>query len=210
MSLDPQKMLQDIAAYRLGADDAADRLFGKLRPVVQREAARMLGSADLEVEDVTQECLAATLGYLRRDEQFAGDVVRLAATIARNRCRDILRNRRRRPHVPIDPLESWLATPDRSVLDELAETSLWALLQRVLDELGDACRQLLHDLYQRGLSTEEVRRRLGLQTLQGVYLRRDACLARANLFLQRALHGRSWTGSREKRCRDDRTRGESE
>ena len=197
MHLDPQQLHQDMAEFRGGSAAAADRLFGALHPVVHREAARMLGGQDLEVDDVVQECLTVTLGYMESERGFSGDVVRLSVTIARNRCRDILRARKRRPQVEIETMAAWLASPRRSVLDDLAESDLLCLLQLTLDRLEKACRRLLSDLYLRGLSTEQVRAGLGLDTVQGVYQRRIVCLEKAKKSLQRYLRFGSWTGDQK-------------
>lgn len=195
MHLDPQALQQDMKDHRRGSAAAGDRLFASLRPVVLREAARLLGDQDLEVDDVTQECLAATLGYLEKEAEFSGDLVRLSVTIARNRCRDILRRRSRRPQVDIEPMSEWLASPGRSALDEVAESDLLNLLQLTLDNLDEACRRLLDALFIKGLTSEQVRRRIGLNTVQGVYQRRSVCLEKAKKSLQRYLRFGSWGGS---------------
>ena len=209
MLLDPKLVQQHIMDHRQGKAGAADHLLAALRPLLHREAARMLGDADLEVDDVTQECLTATLGYLEREQEFSGDLVRLGVTIARNRCRDILRLRSRRPQVDIEPLSAWLASPGRSVLDELAENDLLQLLQSTLDHLEEECRRLLDALYIRGLSTEQVRQRIGLGTVQGVYQRRGVCLAKARKSLQRYLRFGSWSGTESAPSQETHTRDES-
>lgn len=195
MHVDPGDLDRDIEDYRRGRDEAGDRLCDLLRGPVRRDAARLLGDDDVDVDDVTQESLLAALGYLRRDEAFSGDLVRLAVTIARNRCRDILRARNRRPHVDIEPLAAWIANPGRSALDELQERERRGLLQAALDLLPASCRQLLHALYVEGRSPQEVQARAGLGTVQGVYHRRSVCLEQARKLVQRRLRFGSWTGS---------------
>ena len=195
MHIDPTELRRDIDAYRAGDVPAGDRLCTALRPPVRLGAARLLGDDDPEVDDVVQDTLMAGLGYLRQEREFDGDLVRLAVTIARNRCRDILRQRARRPQVPIEPLETWLAHPERSALDDLAESELFALLQQALDQLKAACRRLLHALYVDGLTPEDVRVRSGLSTVQGVYHRRSVCLGQARKLIQRQLRFGSWSGT---------------
>lgn len=193
--IDPQALAADITACRAGDSAAGDRLCIVLRPAVRREAARMLGDDDSDVDDVTQESLVTSLGYLRRESGFEGDIVRLAATIARNRCRDLLRHRARYPKVEIEPLADWLATPERSALDDLDESEIYSLIQSALGRLRPPCRQLLHDLYVVGRTPEQVRARVGLRTVKGIYHRRSVCLGEIKKLVQRRLRFGSWTGS---------------
>jgi RNA polymerase sigma factor (sigma-70 family) len=195
MHLDPRQLQLDMTGHRQGVAEASDRLCAALRPVIHRETSRMLGDQDMDAEDVTQECLTTTLGYLEREQEFSGDLVRLSVTIARNRCRDILRQRSRRPQQEIESMADWLASPGASVLDEIAERDLTDILQRTLDNMEEACRRLLEALYIKGLSTEQVRVRIGLGTVQGVYQRRGVCLEKAKKSLQRFLRFGSWSGS---------------
>lgn len=185
----------DIRPYRAGEPGAADRLTAALQGPVARDVARFLGDDHADCDDVVQDTLLATLQYLDRDTEFSGDLVRLAVTIARNRCRDLARWHRRRPRVDPDSLADWLADPRRSVLDEIEHTQLMALLQSALGRLSADCRDLLRAMYLEGLATETVRARLGLGTVQGVYYRRSVCLRQVKSFLSRRLHGRSGPGS---------------
>lgn len=183
--IDPAELQPDIAAFRRGDGGAGDRLCLRMRPAVRLAVVRMLGDDDGEVEDVVQDALVAGLRYLDGDEEFAGDPTRLAVTIARNRCRDLLRRRARRPQVGVDTYEEWLSDPSRSALDELAAAELRDQLQAALDSLGRACRALLRALYVEGITPEQARRRSGLGTVQGIYHRRRICLAEVKKFLQR-------------------------
>ncbi len=183
--IDPADLLPDIAAYRAGNDAAGDRLCRCMRPAVRLGVARMLGDDDPDVDDVVQESLIACLGYLTGDREFSGDPTRLAVTIARNRCRDLLRHRLRRPHLAIEPFATWLADPGRSPLDDLTERELSEMLQSALARLTRSCRDLLRALYVEDRTPEQVRARIGLGTVQAVYHRRGVCLGQAKKFLQR-------------------------
>ncbi len=193
MTIDPTALRHDIEAYRARDEAAGNRLCTILHDPVRRDTARLLGDDDADVDDVTQEALVAALGYLRRDRSFDGDLVRLTVSIARNRCRDILRTRSRRPQTDIESLERWLACPGRSALDDLHDAELHGLLQSALDQLPPACRRLLHALYVEDRTPEEVRRQVGLNTVQGIYYRRSMCLEQARKFVQRRLRFGSWT-----------------
>lgn len=193
MHLDAETLRLEIDNLRSGDQGAGDRLCSALRSILIRETARMLGDDDQDVEDVVQESLVATLGYLDRERGFQGDLVRLAVTITRNRCRDILRLRARRPQVAIDSLDVWLSSPGRSALDDIAESEQRSLLQAALDQIGQACRRLLHALYVEGNTPEQVRAQIGLGTVQGVYHRRSVCLSEVKKLVQRHLKFGSWT-----------------
>lgn len=193
---DPQDLTDAlVAAYRRGEPGADDSLCLHLRPVLKRTAAAFLSDDAPDLDDVVQETLLAALGYLRRDTAFRGDFVRLAVTIANNRCRDILRSRSRKPQVQIDSLAEWIADDARSPLDHLQRDEQHALLQKALDGIGRECRRLLRALFVEELSTEEVRLHVGLKTVQGVYYRKTVCLREMKSFLNRRLSVRSWTGT---------------
>lgn len=193
--LEPGQLDPLIAACRGGEDGAGDDLCTLLRGPVALGVARLLGDGHPDGEDIVQESLLAALGYLRRDDAFRGDLVRLAVTIARNRCRDLLRRRRRQPQVDIEPLAAWLADPAVSALDALAEDSRRWGLQAALDRLDDACRDLLRAMYVQEVPTDALRRRLGLGTVQAVYYRRSVCLKKVRNFFQEGLAGVQETGS---------------
>ncbi len=185
--IDPASLEPDICAYRSGDAAAGDRLSARLRKAVKLGAARLLGDDDVDIDDVVQDSLLACLGYLRDERGFKGDPTRLAVTIARNRCRDLLRHRKRRPHVPIEPLATWLADSSRSPLDDIAVKEQHNLLQDALNRLSKSCRDLLRALYYEEQTPEEIRHNIGLTTVHGVYYRRGVCLENLKISLQRHL-----------------------
>jgi len=185
--IDPRDLWPVVVTFRDGDDHAADRIVTVLTPPVRREIARMLGDEDTDLDDVLQDAMIVGLRYLRAEAEFEGDPVRLVVTIARNRCRDLLRKRSRRPHVELDPVEHWLADEARSALDDLEERERRELLQYALDRISPRCRRLLRQLYVEGLTPEQVRAASGLDTVQGIYYRRSVCLDHARIALQRRL-----------------------
>lgn len=191
---DPQRLLSEAAAMRSGEPAAADRLASLLHPILHEAAVVFLGTDHPDVEDVVQDATLSSLRYLGSDAGFRGDPIRLAVTIARNRCRDLHRWRRARPSQEITSMAEWLDDGRASALDELLTAERTGLVQRVLASLSDACRRLLHALYVSGQPTETVRRQLGLGTVQGVYYRRGVCLDEAKSLLQDRLFDRSADG----------------
>jgi RNA polymerase sigma factor (sigma-70 family) len=206
--VDPTALLPLIDSYRSGDGAAGDRLCQALLPVVRLDMVRMLGDNSPDVDDVVQEALVACLGYVVAEKGFSGDLVRLAVTIARNRCRDLIRWRRRRAHVMIEPLEAWLADSSRSALDELVSDEMAHLVQLALDQLPADCRQLLLALYVEGRTPEEMRLSAGLSSVHGVYYRRGACLERVRKILQRQLRFGSGTKASPE-AGQDRQNGDS-
>lgn len=189
--IDPASLQVDIVAYRQGDPAAGDRLATVLRPVLLAAATQFLGRDHSDVEDVVNDATMATLRYLGEEVGFRGDLVRLAVTIARNRCRDLHRWRSTKPVTEITSMENWLASDASSPLDELLAAERVAMVQAALAALSADCRRLLHALYVAGRSTDEVRRELGLTTVQGVYYRRGVCLDAVKMFLQERFLGRS-------------------
>lgn len=186
-----------IAAHIAGEDAAADALCKALHEPVLLAIGKFLAEDSADRDDVEQETLLAVLGYLRRNRGFAGDLVKFAVTIASNRCRDILRSRRRKPQVPIDSLTDWIADHSRSPLDFLLEEEVLTLLRTALERVGAECRTLLRAMYIDEIPTEQIRRRLGLKTVQGVYYRRTICLKEAFRLLTNRLSDRSLADDRE-------------
>ncbi len=153
-----------------------DALFEFLRGHLRVSVGLFLPGDCLEADEVVVESITVVFDYIRRDGGFAGDLVRFAITIARNRCRNILNQRRRRPEVPIEPLAEWIASDDRSPLDHLLAEEVRSRLREAVAKLGRVCRLLLRAFYLEGTPIETIRRRLGLETVQGVYYRRTVCL----------------------------------
>lgn len=184
---EPPDLQEAAAAYAAGDDVAGENLCKVLAQPLRVAASRFLGDDSPEVDDVVQESLLAVLQYIRKGAGFSGDLVRFGVTVARNRCRNLLNWRARRPGVPLESLEGWLANTELSPLDLLLEEEMWHLLQETLDRLGSDCQELLRAFYLEEKSIDEIRRRVGLSTVQGVYYRRARCLEQAAQLLKSRL-----------------------
>jgi DNA-directed RNA polymerase specialized sigma24 family protein len=108
-------------------------------------------------------------------------------TVARNRCRNILAWRKRRPQVEIEPLADWIASPERNPLDAYEGAQVTGALRSSLAALDQACRELLTALFLQGTSAEAMCETLGLTTVRAVYYRRENCLKSLQDILMRAL-----------------------
>jgi|GEM_PF-1203385 len=177
------------AAAALGSGDerAGEPLYALLRPAVAREVQRYSGPGNLDNDDVVQDSLLATMDYVRRRKGFDGDLIRFTVTVARNRCRNLFHWHQRRPQVPVDTMQDWLADTNRSPLDILVEEETVSLLQKALDSMGELCRYLLRAFYLENRSIEEIRQQIGLSTVQGVYYRRNVCLQEAQQIFKERL-----------------------
>ncbi|MBA4371039.1 MAG: hypothetical protein C0418_05625 [Coriobacteriaceae bacterium] len=190
---DPESRLPAVlAAFFAGDPEADDDLCRTLHAPVAGAVASFLGTDGPETDDVIQESLMAVVGYLRRRGGFEGNLIRFAVTVARNRCRNILTWRRRRPHVPLEPLADWIAAPERNPLDAYAEEQVLGALRASLADLGADCRDLLRALFMEKVSAESLCERLGLTTVRAIYYRRENCLKGLQLLMNRRL-GEAWS-----------------
>ena len=180
-----------LAALFGGQPGAEDRLCRVLRGPVQQAVWSFLGRDNLESDDVVQESLVAVLGFLRRRGEFEGNLFRLAVTIARNRCRNILNWRSRRPQVAIEPLAEWIASSSRSPLDAFVDDEILQVMRAALARLGGECRRLLSALFLQSRSAEEMRLELRLKSIRAVYYRREACLETLHDGMNETLGGSS-------------------
>jgi len=190
--------IADLELFLTGDPGAIDRLARQLGLHASTAASAMLGRDHPDVDDVAQESALAVLEHIRRRRGFEGDLVAFTVTVARNRCRTLIAWQRLRPQLPLEPLSEWIAHPGKSPLDALLDGEVTRLLQEAIDRLDEGCRDLLRDFYFEDVSMEEIRRRVGLNTVQGVYYRRSICLGRVESFLKRHLFRRSSSDTEER------------
>lgn len=170
-----------------GRDGAEEAVVAVLQGPVAASVADFLGRDNTDTDDVIQESLVAVLQYLRRRGAFEGSLVRFAVTIARNRCRNILAWRKRRPHAAIEPMAEWIADEKRSVLDVFGDDQVLAVMRDVLGRIDQTCRNLLRALFLQNRPAEDMKGELGLTTVRAVYYRREACLERMQDAMRRRL-----------------------
>ncbi|MEN8006874.1 MAG: sigma-70 family RNA polymerase sigma factor [Candidatus Krumholzibacteriota bacterium] len=185
-----------IAAYVAGDSIAGDELSTALAGPLRLEVRIFLGDDNADVDDVVQDSIMAVLHYLRKNEGFTGNLVKFAVTVARNRCRNLLNWRQRLPHVQVDPMLTWLENSDRSPLDALLDREITEILQEALDRLSEDCQVILRAFYLEDVPVEEIRRRTGLKTVQGIYYRKMICLEQAFCRLKNRLNICSSGGNR--------------
>jgi RNA polymerase sigma factor (sigma-70 family) len=182
------EILTDFFSDRQGADDALCSVL--LKPVSGAVGA-YLGRDNVDADDVIQESLVAVIQYLKRRGEFEGNLVRFAVTIARNRCRNILNWRQRRPHVEIEPLADWITNTEHSALDSFLDQEALEVMRSALDDLTDKCRNLLSSLFLENKPIEHVRQALGLSSVRAVYYQREGCLEQLHTEMNRSFGGNS-------------------
>ncbi len=183
--MSPERVEEDLTAYIAGDDRAGERICRALEPAIRTEVARFLPPADLERDDIVQETLLALLTYVRRTGRRPDRPEAFVVTMAGNRCRNLYRRRTRRPVVDLAGASEWLAgTPD-DPLQRLADKEQAAALRGAFARLDPDCRRLLAAIYEDRRPMEELQRKAGLGTVQGIYYRKYACLKKLAVLLNR-------------------------
>ncbi len=177
-------LVQLMQQYGNGNDQAGEELCDILMPGLRRTIIGFLGHDDANIDDLMQDSFIALLHYLRIGGNVPDDPVPFVSTIIRNRCRNLCRWRKVRPHLNLDDIQQWYAAPDHSPLDLLVEGELLSILQEGLNSLGPSCSRLLNDIYLKKRSMNQLRQELGLSTVQAVYYRRNQCLDRLKKFFK--------------------------
>lgn len=170
-----------------GDGRTGDAICEGLEPSIRAVVHRVLTPGDPDADDVVQDTIMAVLRYLRDTAVAPNNIEAFASTIARNRCINLLVWRRRRLASDVDRFSDTIPDVGASPLELIEERSANQLLGRVLGELDDACRKLLQSIYQAEVPIEELRRALGLKSVQAVYYRKDVCIRKAQTILNQLL-----------------------
>lgn len=147
-----------VVLARRGDAEAREELARRCRRPAYLLALQLLGDPD-DALDVAQDALLRVFTHLDRFSPGHALGPWLAA-IVRNRARDLLRRRRRRPH---EPLETDDGVPRREVIDRspgpessAALRELQARVWRALSELAEVHREILVLRDYQDLSYEEI------------------------------------------------------
>jgi RNA polymerase sigma-70 factor (ECF subfamily) len=177
-----------IQAARQGDLDAFNRLVLANQDIVYSQAYRMLGDAEV-AEDATQEAFISAYKHLDtyRGGSFRGWLLRIVT----NACYDELRRRKRRPTVPLEPVDaneeeiespSWMIDPGELPEQAAVRKELAQAIQRCLDGLPDEFRLVVVLVDIQGLDYQEAAQAAG-KPIGTVKSR----LARARLRLRECL-----------------------
>lgn len=130
-----------IDAARQGDLDAFNRLVLAYQDLVYTQAYRMMGDTEA-AEDAAQEAFISAYHHLNsyRGGSFRGWLLRIVTNV----CYDELRRRKRRPTIPLEPLDAedeevespgWLADMAELPEESAIRAELRRAIQRCLDEL---------------------------------------------------------------------------
>ena len=179
-----------IQAAREGDLDSFNRLVLAYQDMVYNHAYRMMGE-DESADDATQSTFISAYNHLSsfRGGSFKAWLLRIVT----NACYDELRRRKRRPTVPLEPLDDtgeevesarWMIDPAEQPEDRAERVELQRAIQHCLDNLPDEFRSAVIMVDIQGMDYSEasqvVRKPIG--TIK-------SRLARARLRLRDCLNG---------------------
>jgi len=183
----PQSLILEIDRYLKGDDAAGDPICATLEPSIRSMVCRILSPQDADCDDIVQDSMVTMLTYLRRSGIAPDNPQAFAVTIARNRCLNLQLWRRRRSAVDVDQVADKLPQGAASPLDLVDEKQRHGMLLEAMNNLDRSCRKLLEAVYAEEAKIEDIRRSLGLNSVQAVYHRRNICLKKARKFLSNRL-----------------------
>ncbi|MCP4547667.1 MAG: sigma-70 family RNA polymerase sigma factor [bacterium] len=182
------EIAQALKEFLAGDESAADRLSALLHPDMLVVAGSLIGDGVPGPEDVVQDSLLAVLRYLKRRPDFRGRVSAFAATVVKNRCLDVLRQKARTTQYPIEEFQVTLQDDFMHPMDMIIREEVHHGLGEALERLDPPCKDLLVKVFFEGRSLEELKGPLGLSSVQALYYRKKKCLEKLrNLFKTRGL-----------------------
>lgn len=179
-----------IEAARQGNLDSFNCLVLTYQDNVFNQAYRILGDREAAA-DAAQEAFISAYKHLRsfRGGSFRAWLLRIVT----NLCYDELRRRKRRPTIPLEPLDDqgdeidspkWMADPDTSAEEKVEKAELGQAIQDCLNGLPEDFRAVVVLVDVQGLDYSEAAQAMG-KPLGTVKSR----LARARLRLRDCLRG---------------------
>lgn len=178
-----------IQAARGGDLDSFNRLVLAYQDLVYNQAFRMIGEEE-SADDATQNAFISAYNHLGsfRGGSFKAWLLRIVT----NACYDELRRRKRRPTIPLEPLDdageevespSWMVDPADHPEEQVQRLELQNAIQHCLDNLPDDFRSAVVMVDVQGLDYSEAAESIG--TPIGTIKSR---LARARLRLRDCLN----------------------
>ncbi len=179
-----------IQAARGGDLDSFNRLVLEYQDLVYNQAYRMIGEEEA-ADDAAQTAFISAFNHLSsfRGGSFKAWLLRIVT----NACYDELRRRKRRPTIPLEPLDdageevespSWMVDPADRPEEQVLRVELQNAIQHCLDKLPDDFRSAVVMVDVQGLDYSEAAESIG--TPIGTIKSR---LARARLRLRDCLNG---------------------
>jgi RNA polymerase sigma-70 factor (ECF subfamily) len=179
-----------IQAAKTGDLDSFNRLVLVYQDMVYSHAYRIIGEEE-SADDATQTTFISAYNHINsfRGGSFKAWLLRIVT----NACYDELRRRKRRPTVPLEPLDDtgeevesahWMVDPGDQPEDQIQRVELQRAIQHCLDRLPDEFRTTVVLVDIQGLDYFEASQAIGkpIGTIK-------SRLARARLRLRDCLNG---------------------
>jgi len=179
-----------IQAAKGGDLDSFNRLVLVYQDMIYSQAFRMIGEEE-SADDASQTAFISAYNHLSsfRGGSFKAWLLRIVT----NACYDELRRRKRRPTVPLEPLDDtgeevesprWMVDPAEQPEDRIQRLELQRAIQHCLDRLPDEFRSTVVMVDIQGLDYSEASQAIGkpIGTIK-------SRLARARLRLRDCLNG---------------------
>ena len=179
-----------IQSAKQGDLDSFNRLVLSYQDLVYSHAFRMIGEEEY-ADDATQNTFISAYNHLSsfRGGSFKAWLLRIVT----NACYDELRRRKRRPTVPLEPLDDageevetarWMIDPGEKPEDQVERVELQHAIQHCLDNLPDEFRSTVVMVDVEGMDYLEASQTIGkpIGTIK-------SRLARARMRLRDCLHG---------------------
>ncbi len=179
-----------IQAAREGDLDSFNRLVLAYQDLIYNQAYRMIGEEE-SADDATQTTFISAYNHLSsfRGGSFKAWLLRIVT----NTCYDELRKRKRRPTVPLEPLDDageevesprWMVDPGNKPEEEVQRLELQKAIQHCLNKLPDEFRIAVVMVDVQGLDYSEAADSIGkpIGTIK-------SRLARARIRLRECLTG---------------------
>ncbi len=183
--MDEEKLIQDASKGDL---ESFNRLVLTYQDMVFNQAFRIIGEQE-SAEDAAQDAFISAYRHLQnfRGGSFKAWLLRIVT----NACYDELRRKKRRPTLPLEPVDeedeeiespSWLADPGESPEERIERSQLNRAIQHCLNELPQEFRSIVVLVDIQGLDYREAAQSAGKPV--GTIKSR---LARARIRLQDCL-----------------------
>jgi RNA polymerase sigma factor (sigma-70 family) len=136
------------------------------------------GGNTQDAEDIFQEALII---FCRKAKDPGFQLTARISTYLFSVCRFLWKDelKKRKPHTSVD-METGLTQSEEAALENISALEEKAkLAEKVLDELGERCRELLVLFYNTGLKLSDIARRMGYNTENTAKNQKYKCLERA-------------------------------
>ncbi|MFO7167980.1 MAG: sigma-70 family RNA polymerase sigma factor [Chloroflexota bacterium] len=145
-----------VSRAKAGDHSAVTQIYERYAPAIYRYIYFRVGEAEL-AEDLQADVFLRMLEGIHRYEDRGWPISAWLYRIAHDRTVDTMRRRRIRQHVPLEAWGGACEGPEQTVSAQLD----FEEVSRVMNDLTDEQRQVLHLRFMRELSIQEVASRLG-------------------------------------------------